>query len=70
MRTFIAVVALALLTVPAYSQEMPGGKKHHRTEQKTDEQKDRKKVDDKAYNDALSRIPTSNEKPDPWRNLR
>jgi hypothetical protein len=56
MRTFtVAAVAVALLTVPAYSQGMPGGKRHHGQEQKTEGQK--KKPDDKAYNAAVSRIP-------------
>jgi hypothetical protein len=54
------------LVVPAYSQGMPGGKKHRGQEQKAGEQKP--KSDDKAYNAALSRIP--NQKYDPWQIVR
>ena len=67
MRTFtVAAVAVALPTVPAYSQGMPGGKRHHVQEQKTEGQK--KKPDDKAYNAAVSRIP--DQKYDPWQIVR
>jgi hypothetical protein len=62
----IAAAMVALLMVPAYSQEMPGGKKHRGQEQKTEVEK--KKPDDKAYNAALSRIP--NQKYDPWQIAR
>jgi hypothetical protein len=66
MRTFTAaVVTVALLTVPAYSQ-VSGGKRHHGQEQKTDEQK--KKPDDRAHNAAVSRIP--DQKYDPWKIVR
>ena len=67
MRTFtVAAVTVALLTVPAYFKGMPGGKRHHGQEQKTDEQK--KKPDDRAYNAAISRIP--DQKYDPWKIVR
>ena len=67
MRTFtVAAVTGALLMVPAYSQGMPGGKRHHGQEQKTEGQK--KKPDDKAYNAAVSRIP--DQKYDPWQIVR
>jgi hypothetical protein len=62
----IAAAVVALLTVPAYSPGMSGGKKHRGQESKTDEQK--KKPDDKAYNAAVSRIP--NQKYDPWQIVR
>jgi hypothetical protein len=69
MRTMLTALMAVLLTVPASAQSggQPGEKKHHKTEQQA---KAPKKVDDKAYNDALSKIPASNDKPDPWRNMR
>jgi hypothetical protein len=69
MRTVLAAVAVALLTLPAYSQGMGGAKRPPQVpEQRRDANK--KKVDDKAYNDALSRIRTPDTKPDPWKNVR
>ena len=66
MRTLAIVAVMLALVVPAYSQGMPGGKKHRGQEQKAGEQKP--KSDDKAYNAALSRIP--NQKYDPWQIVR
>jgi hypothetical protein len=68
MRGLMAAAIIALLTVPAYSQGMSGGKKHRGQEQKTDGQK--KNPDDKAYKAALDRIPVPNKKYDPWQNMR
>jgi hypothetical protein len=62
----LAAMAIALLTVSAYSQGLGSGKKSHATEQKTDDQK--KKPDDKGYKAAISKIP---DRPyDPWRGVR
>ena len=66
MRALTIVAVMLALVVPAYSQGMPGGKKHRGQEQKAGEQKP--KSDDKAYNAALSRIP--NQKYDPWQIVR
>jgi hypothetical protein len=66
MRALMVVAVVALLTAPAYSQEMSGGKKGHGREHKSDQES--KKPDDKAYNAALSRIPA--QKFDPWRDAR
>jgi len=64
----IAATLLALSMLPA-SAQMPGGK--HRPggddKPKTD---NTPKVDEKAYNDALKRIPDSKEKYDPWSGAR
>jgi hypothetical protein len=68
MRFFLAAVTIALLTLPVHAQGMGGGKRHHATEQKKDETK--RTVSDKDYKAALDRIPNSNEKPDPWQNVR
>ena len=60
----IALTALALLVVPAQAQ-MGGGKRGHKTDDtKTDDKKT--KVSDKAYQEALKRIPEPKEKYDPW----
>ena len=71
MRIFVAAVVMALLAVPAYSQQASrfdsGGKKPRKPpEEKSDF---RKLVDDKAYKAALDRIQTD-KKYDPWRNAR
>ena len=65
MRTLaIAVAVLALLAVPAQAQ-MGGGKRGHRGDDTSAANK-KPKVDDKAYQEALKRIPDSKEKYDPW----
>jgi hypothetical protein len=65
MRTLaMAVALLALLAVPAQAQ-MAGGKRGHQGDNTKAEDK-KPKVDDKAYQEALKRIPDSKEKYDPW----
>lgn len=64
MRTWaMAVAVLALVAVPAHAQ-MGGRRGPKPDETKTEDKKP--KVDDKAYQDALKRIPDSKEKYDPW----
>ena len=64
MRTLVmAVAALALLAVPAQAQ-MAGKRGHQSDNTKAEDKKP--KVDDKAYQEALKRIPDSKEKYDPW----
>jgi hypothetical protein len=75
MRLIIGAMAAALLTlpaVPAYSQQTGGIPKSSMQappkkdkEEKTPEQK---KAEDKAYKDAVGRIP--DQKFDPWRSVR
>ena len=60
----MAVAVLALLAVPAQAQ-MGGGKRGHRGDDTSAANK-KPKVDDKAYQEALKRIPDSKEKYDPW----
>jgi hypothetical protein len=71
MRIFVAAIAMALLTVPAYSQSTDrfggGGKKPHAPPE--EKSASRKLVDDKAYKSALDRIQTD-KKYDQWRNAR
>lgn len=66
MRVFVVAATIALLTVPACAQGMSGGRGHHKTDQKSEEQK--KKPDDKAYTSALGRIP--DRKYDAWQGVR
>jgi hypothetical protein len=67
MRFFVAVLtAMALLTMPAYSQ---GGRKHQPQDNSTTEDK-KPKVNEKDYKSALDRIPASEQKVDPWQNVR
>jgi hypothetical protein len=63
-------VAMLLMTVGASAQMAGGekGKKHPDTQKTEDRAK--KKVDEKAYQDALKSVPASNEKPDPWKSMR
>jgi hypothetical protein len=69
MRTLtVAAALLALLVLPAQAQ-MGGGKHGHGGgDAKTDDKKP--KVDEKAYKDALKRIPEPKEKYDPWSGAR
>ena len=60
----MAVAMLALLAVPAQAQ-MGGGKRGHQHDDTKAADK-KPKVDDKAYQEALKRIPNSKEKYDPW----
>ena len=62
-----AVVALALVATPAHAQ-MGGGKRGHKADDatKTDDQKAKAKAADKAYQEALKRIPDPKDKYDPW----
>ena len=66
----VAAVLLAMVTLPAQAQmggmgkRGPGGGGDTRTEDK------KPKVDEKAYKDALKRIPEPKEKYDPWSGAR
>ena len=68
MRTLaMAAAVLALVAIPAQAQM--GGKRGHNTDDdpaKAADAAKKKKVDDKAYQEALKRIPDSKEKYDPW----
>ncbi len=64
MRTLRAMLAAALVIVPAYAQAKGGGKHHQ-----PDETSAQKKPDDTAYKKALGSIP--DQKPaDPWAGKR
>ena len=62
----LAAIAMALLTLTASAQMVgsaSGRSKDRRSSKK-------RKVDEKAYEDALKRIPPSSEKSDPWKSMR
>jgi hypothetical protein len=69
MRVLAAVAALFMLLALPASAQMPGGK--HRPSDDSKTKTDNKpKVDEKAYNEALKRIPEPKEKYDPWSSAR
>jgi hypothetical protein len=67
MRVLFILLAVILLTQPAAAR----GKRDHGDEPKDDTQKKAKSVEaEKAYQDALKRIPDQNVKVDPWGKVR
>jgi hypothetical protein len=65
----VAAVLLAMVTLPAQAQMGGMGKRGGGGgDTKTDDKKP--KVDEKAYKDALKRIPEPKEKYDPWSGAR
>ena len=69
MRTVIAVLAIALLTVAAHAQGMGKGKRPQQPVQKTEDLA-KKKALEEEYKNALKNIPVPTEKPDPWKTMR
>lgn len=63
----VAAMLLAILAFPARAQ-MGGGRHGRGGDAKTEDKTP--KVDEKAYKDALKRIPDSKEKYDPWSGAR
>jgi hypothetical protein len=74
MKTLTVVAALlALLAWPAQAQMgggMGGGKRGRGGDETKTEDKKKTQVDEKAYKDALKRIPEPKEKYDPWSGAR
>jgi hypothetical protein len=74
MRLFMVATAAALLTVPAvpaYSQVGLGGNKQMpkaKEEKKDEKTPEQRKAEEKAYKDAITRIP--DQKFDPWGKVR
>jgi hypothetical protein len=78
MRIFIVAMTIALLTVPAYPQAGGGingaqsagraGRAGAPEETKVDPAK--QKADEKAFKDAVTRIPAPEKKYDPWGTVR
>jgi hypothetical protein len=69
MRILLAAIAIALLTVTAHAQRTANWPQQRKETHKTAD-KGKKKADEKAYKDALKKIPNSNEPDDPWKGLR
>jgi hypothetical protein len=68
MRSFVvALTATALLTMPAQAQ---GARKHQPQDNVAPTEDKKPKVDEKDYKSALERIPASEQKVDPWQNVR
>lgn len=75
MRIFIAAMLIAFSTVCVCAQHgigKGGGKPAEKSAAELAEEKKNRQIDEKAYNDAVSRIPdkTPAKKPDPWGNVR
>lgn len=66
MRTLAVGLTLAFVMSPTHAQM--GSGRRHRGEDKQDQKAP--KVDEKAYSDALKRIPEPKEKYDPWSGAR
>jgi hypothetical protein len=64
----MAAALLALVVVPAQAQM--GGGRHRPGDDGTKAEKKGPKIDEKAYNEALKRIPEPKEKYDPWGGAR
>jgi hypothetical protein len=61
----VGALALAMAATPAHAQaKRPRGDDNKKTEEK------KPQVDEKAYNEALKRIPEPKEKYDPWSGAR
>ena len=75
MRIFMAAMLIAFSTVCVCAQGIgkgAGGKPGQKSEAEQAEEKKNRQIDEKAYKDAISRIPdkTPVKKPDPWGNVR
>ena len=68
-RLFVALAAVAMLTAPAQTQGRGKGSKPAENSQQTTEQKQKKAAAEKAYKDALHRIPEQKSS-DPWAKMR
>jgi hypothetical protein len=84
MRIFIVAATIAVLTVPAYSQiggggggggggiggiDLSGGEGHKGVAE-TAANAAKKKAEDKAFGDAIKKIPVPQKKSDPWGGVR
>jgi hypothetical protein len=71
MRTLMIAILIASLAGAAHAQGPPNSKRTTpaKAEQKTEDVA-KKKAAEKAYHDALDKIPEAKEKPDPWKSMR
>ena len=68
-KLLIALAAVALLTAPADAQSRGKGSKRAESSQQPDEQKKKNAAAEKAYKDALRKIPDQ-KVADPWSKMR
>jgi hypothetical protein len=67
MRIFVVALAIVMLAMPAHAQMGAGaGKPADRAPPPPPPDERQKKKDEKAFNDAVSRIPAPDKKYDPW----
>ncbi len=76
-RSFVIAAALVLLTVPAFAQSnnlinnvAGAGKADRAAKGEGGDDPAKAKVDEKAFKDAVGRIPGSEKKYDPWGTIR
>jgi hypothetical protein len=65
----VAFAAIAVLTLPAHAQNRGKGSKRSENTQQTEDKKKRDAAAEKAYKDALKRIPEQKIS-DPWGTMR
>src|SRR5262245_50180739 len=72
MRIVTIAAIIAALTLPAYAQGRGGGapKAGQKSEAEKAADEKQRKLDEKAYQDSVSRIPDREQKLDPWGKIR
>lgn len=68
MRLLVAFMACLFMVLPAHAQMGMGKGRHAQNQQK--QHSTTIKADDKAYREALKRIPQPHQISDPWQSLR
>jgi len=66
MRTFVIMLTIALLALPAHAQQ--AGTKAGKLQNGAQKEDDKPKVDDRAYRNSLGNLP--DKKFDPWKDMR
>lgn len=70
MKVFRLAAVIALLTGPAYAQQMPNINLIPETTSKTPEQQEQEAIQQKAYKESLKKIPDAKIPSDPWGTVR
>jgi len=70
MKVFRIAAVFALLTGPAYAQQMPDINLIPELKSQTPEEKEQEAQQQKAYRDSLKKIPDAKASNDPWGTLR
>jgi hypothetical protein len=68
-KLIVALVGIAVLIAPAHAQSRGKGSKPSENSQQTDDKKQKKAAAEKAYKDALHRIPEQKNSA-PWAKMR